>query len=321
MLTVGEVVKLDRGFPLVCLDDGRLLRAEQATALVKSKTKRAVIGDQVKVNVPDGHDKAIIEEILPRRCEFVRKDPTERALPQVLAANFDAVLIAQPLAQLNLRRLERELVLAHSTGQRVLVALTKADEAADEQEIQEAKATVKDLAGEDVEVCVLSIDNPASIAAVEELLGEGTTTILLGRSGVGKSTLVNAILGSEQQSTGSVRSTDGKGRHTTVSREIVDLPGGARVVDMPGVRGLGLWDSEEGIDQAFPDISGRAASCRFRDCQHINEPGCAVQEALSSGTLPLARFESYQRLRDEMRSLNQRKEEARWMKGDKKRRK
>lgn len=126
-IETGVVVKLDRGFPLVRLGDGRELRCEHATSLVKGSDQRAVVGDEVRISLPDGHDKGIIEETLPRRTSFVRKDPTERALPQTLAANFDLVIIAQPIEDTNTRRLERELVLAHETGAEVLVVLTKAD--------------------------------------------------------------------------------------------------------------------------------------------------------------------------------------------------
>lgn len=138
----GVVVKLDRGFPLVRLGDGRELRCEHATSLVKGSDQRAVVGDAVRISLPDGHDKGIIEETLPRRTSFVRKDPTERALPQTLAANFDLVIIAQPIEDINTRRLERELVLAHETGAEVLVVLTKADLMASPAEVEEVRSHI-----------------------------------------------------------------------------------------------------------------------------------------------------------------------------------
>lgn len=312
-MRAGEVIKLDRGYPLVRFPDGALLRCEHATALVKNDHERAVIGDAVEVRVPEGHDKAVIERILPRRCVFVRKDPTERALPQVLAANFDRVIVAQPLGEVNLRRLERELVLAHETGAEVTVVLTKADLAHDKRHVEEACARVHALAGPGVGVFVVSTDDARSVDAVRALMPAGTTTVLIGRSGVGKSSLVNLFLGSDVQQTAAVREGDGKGRHTTVSREIIDVPGGGRVVDMPGVRGLGLWDADAGIEAAFADIESAAANCRFRDCKHENEPGCAVRAAVRSGEIARERYESYQALRQETAAVKERREQARWM--------
>lgn len=312
----GQVVKLDRGFPLVRCDDGSLVRCEHATALVKSAYSRAVIGDFVEVSIPEGHDKGIIEDIEPRACEFVRKDPTERALPQVLAANFDRVLVTQPLADVNFKRLERELVLAHETGAAVTVVLTKADLAASEQQAQAVRAAVRAIAG-NVDVLVVSAVDPASVEAVRSLIPVGTTAVLVGKSGVGKSSLVNLLVGEELLETGNVREGDGKGRHTTVSREMVDLPDGGCIVDMPGVRGLGLWDADSGIEAAFPDIEELAKHCRFRDCRHEDEPGCAVRAAVEAGEIAPERFASYQALRQEAREVDRRREEARRARGEK----
>ncbi len=312
----GQVVKLDRGFPLVRCEDGAMVRCEHATALVKTAYSRAVIGDYVDVSIPEGHDKGIIEDIAPRSREFVRKDPTERAVPQVLAANFDRVLVAQPLSDVNLKRLERELVLAHETGAEVTVVLTKADLAEGERQVEAVRATVRAIAG-DVEVLTVSSAAPESVEAVRELIPHGTTAVLIGKSGVGKSSLVNLLVGEDVLETGDVREGDGKGRHTTVSREIVEVPGGGCIVDMPGVRGLGLWDADAGIGAAFPDIEDLAARCRFRDCKHEDEPGCAVRAAVEAGEVARERFESYQALRHEAREVERRREEARRARGEK----
>ena len=312
----GTVVKLDRGFPLVSCSDGTSVRCEHATALVKGERVRAVIGDRVLVSVPDGHDKGIIEGILPRRSSFVRKDPADRTAHQVLAANFDLVIIAEPVVQLNRRRLERELVLAHETGVRVAVVLTKADLAG----MGDAEATrheVADLAGKSVDVLLASIGDADSIERVRELLAEGEVAILIGKSGVGKSSLVNMLAGGEVQDVGEVRARDGKGRHTTVDRVMVDIPGGGRVVDMPGVRGLGLWDADAGLGAAFADVEELAASCRFRDCKHADEPGCAVQAAVQSGELAQARLDSYRSFAAELQEVRERRDEARHMRGEK----
>lgn len=305
----GVVVKLDRGFPLVRLADGRELRCEHATSLVKGSEQRAVVGDNVRISLPDGHDKGIIEETLPRRTSFVRKDPTERALPQTLAANFDLVIVAQPIEDINTRRLERELVLAHETGAEVMVVLTKADLMASPEEVEEVRRRIDGFVGND-ELLAISDRDEASVQRLAGIIAEGDkTAVLIGRSGVGKSSLVNMLVGSDVQKTTEVRG-DGKGRHTTVSREIIDLPSGGRIIDMPGVRGLGLWDADEGIGAAFSDIEELASSCRFRDCTHTNEPGCAVRAAVEAGELAASRLESYVRLREESAQVKTRREEA-----------
>ena len=305
----GVVVKLDRGFPLVRLADGRELRCEHATSLVKGSDQRAVVGDNVRISLPDGHDKGIIEESLPRRTSFVRKDPTERALPQTLAANFDLVIVAQPIEDINTRRLERELVLAHETGAEVMVVLTKADLMASPEEVEEVRRRIDGFVGND-ELLAISDRDEASVQRLAGIIAEGDkTAVLIGRSGVGKSSLVNMLVGSDVQKTTEVRG-DGKGRHTTVSREIIDLPSGGRIIDMPGVRGLGLWDADEGIGAAFSDIEELASSCRFRDCTHTNEPGCAVRAAVEAGELAASRLESYVRLREESAQVKTRREEA-----------
>ena len=306
---IGVVVKLDRGFPLVRLADDRELRCEHATSLVKGSDQRAVVGDNVRISLPDGHDKGIIEETLPRRTSFVRKDPTERALPQTLAANFDLVIVAQPIEDINTRRLERELVLAHEPGAEVMVVLTKADLMASPEEVEAVRARIDGFVGND-ELLAISDRDEASVQRLAGIIADGDkTAVLIGRSGVGKSSLVNMLVGSEVQKTTEVRG-DGKGRHTTVSREIIDLPHGGCIIDMPGVRGLGLWDADEGIGAAFSDIEELAASCRFRDCTHTSEPGCAVRAAVEAGELAPSRLESYVRLREESAQVKTRREEA-----------
>lgn len=306
----GTVVKLDRGFPLIRTQDGGEFRCKHATAYVKGGNLRAVIGDRVVVDLPDGADMAQIIDILPRKNQFIRKDPAERAIAQVLAANFDTVIIAHPLSELNIRRLERELVLAHETGARVVVALTKSDLAEDEAQLNATLALVRDIVSDQVDVLLVSEKEPESIELVRSYIPKGSIAVLIGRSGVGKSSMVNLLAGGHVMDTTPVRESDGKGRHTTVSRAMIQVLGGGLVVDMPGVRGLGLWESEEGINAAFAEVASLAQECRFRDCQHENEPGCAVMKAVEEGIVPLARVESYRNLMRENEDQRKRREEA-----------
>ena len=305
----GVVIKLDRGFPLVRLGDGREIRCEHATSLVKYATVRATTGDVVEVDAPDGHDKGIIIQVHPRRNAFMRKDPTERVEAQVLAANFDLVFVAEPLVGINIRRLERALVLAHESQAQVVVLLTKADLAQDEEQLRMAKDLVGRIA-QGTRVIVVSAQDPQSVEQVRSCVPQGKVAILLGKSGVGKSSLVNLLVGSQVQATGAVREGDGRGRHTTVAREMVQIPGAGCVVDMPGVRGLALWDAAEGLGSAFSDIDQLAEACRFADCRHEAEPGCAVRQAVVDGTLTQERLDSFLRLRDEADHVRQRNVEA-----------
>ena len=306
----GTVVKLDRGFPLIRTQDGGEFRCKHATAYVKGGNLRAVIGDRVVVDLPDGADMAQIIDILPRKNQFIRKDPAERAIAQVLAANFDTVIIAHPLSELNIRRLERELVLAHETGARVVVALTKSDLAEDEAQLNATLALVRDIVSDQVDVLLVSEKEPESIELVRSYIPKGSIAVLIGRSGVGKSSMVNLLAGGHVMDTTPVRESDGKGRHTTVSRAMIDVRGGGSVVDMPGVRGLGLWESADGIAAAFSDVAELAGKCRFRDCKHEKEPGCAVLEAVEAGEIPVARVESYRNIMQENEEQRKRREEA-----------
>lgn len=309
---LARVARVDRGLPLVASAAG-LERAEPATHLIKtagSAGSRAVVGDWVALARPDGHEMPIIEAILPRKSAFARKDPGEQTGEQVIIANADIVFVVQSLSGggVNLRRLERELVVAWESGAVPVVVLTKADLAED---IDVQRRAAEEVA-HGVDVIVESAVTGEGIDEVRGRVPAGITAALLGGSGVGKSTLVNRILGEDVLATGEVRAGDDKGRHTTVAREIVSIPDGGVIVDTPGMRALGLWDVEGGMEAAFPDIEALAVECRFRDCAHEAEPGCAVVTAAETGDLPARRLESYRRLRAEMAELARRQDEKAW---------
>lgn len=311
-LELARVARVDRGLPLVSTTRG-LQRAEPATHLVKSANaadSRAVVGDWVALARPETHEMPIIEAILPRKSAFTRKDPGEQTDEQVVISNVDTVFVVQSLSGggINLRRLERELVLAWESGATPVIVLTKADLAED----LDAERTLAEEIAHGVDVIVESAVTGEGIDEVTRHVPLGVTAALLGGSGVGKSTLLNRIVGEELQETSEVRASDDKGRHTTVAREIVHVPGGGIIIDTPGMRAVALWDADEGIGAAFPDIEALAELCRFRDCTHTSEPGCAVIAAVASGELPERRLESYQRLVGEMAELARRKDEKSW---------
>ena len=306
-----RVARVDREFPLVATGT-ELIRAEPAVHLVKTRGtgSRAVVGDWVALSRPAGHDLAIIEAILPRHTAFARKDPGEQTGEQVLIANVDVVFVVQSLSGrgLNMRRLERELVLAWESGARPVVVLTKADLVEDAEYNRSLACEV----AIDVDVIVESAVTGQGLEEIRAVIAPGTTAALLGGSGVGKSTLVNRLVGGEVMATNDVRASDDKGRHTTVAREMILVPGGGIIVDTPGMRGIALWDAEDGIASAFPDIEALAAECRFRDCAHVDEPGCAVVAAVEAGTLPARRLGSYRALQDELTELGRRQEQKAW---------
>src|SRR5262249_2551868 len=225
---------------------------------------------------------------------------------QVLAANIDTVFLVSSLNQdLNPRRIERYLALACESGARPVLLLTKADLC---EEPAEAVAEIERLAPL-VSVHVVSALEGSGLDALAAYLGPGQTSVLLGSSGVGKSTLVNRILGEERQVVREIRSHDDRGRHTTTSRQLIFLPEGGMLIDTPGMRELQLWDADERIGQAFPDVEEAAKRCRFTDCgHHAGTPGCGVQAAIESGALPAERLANWSKLERELKYLDRRKD-------------
>lgn len=258
------------------------------------------VGDWVALEVLDGATSAIIHAVLPRATRFARPARGDLAEAQVVAANVDVVLIVSGLDHdFNLRRLERYLALAWSSGAEPVIVLNKADVCEDVPG-RIADAT---LVAPGVPVRVISALEGVGLESLTPLLSPGKTVALLGSSGVGKSTIVNALLGYERQATGAVRADDQRGRHTTTSRELLVMPSGALLIDSPGMRSVGMWEIEPGLADAFADIEAFAADCRFSDCTHEGEPGCAVQRAIADGSLPWERFESQRRLARESAAL------------------
>jgi ribosome biogenesis GTPase / thiamine phosphate phosphatase len=263
-------------------------------------------GDWVAADPPAGGGPAIIQHVLPRRTAFVRKASGGGGV-QVVAANVDvAFLVASLNADLNPRRLERYLAAAWQSGAAPVVLLTKADLCAD---VEAAVAEIRSLAV-GAPVCAISSVTGEGLEALNAWLTPGRTAVLVGSSGAGKSTLANALLGAERMVTKAIREDDARGRHTTSHRELILLPGGGLLLDTPGMRELGLWDSDEGLAATFEDIEALAAACKFGDCSHSNEPGCAVRAALEAGELAQDRWRSFQKLGRELAFLESREDPA-----------
>jgi ribosome biogenesis GTPase len=238
-----------------------------------------------------------VVDVLERRGTVVRRGRGNRAEPQVVAANVDAVFCVFGLDRpLPPRRLERLLVLVHEGGADPVIVLTKADIAKTADQTQAAIAAVTPDAARHV----TSVVTGEGLNELEPYLHPAGTVALLGASGAGKSSLLNALAGADHQDVGEVRAGDRRGRHTTTARQLVPARDGGCLIDTPGMRALGLWDADDGVTDAFPDVEALAERCRFRDCSHGTEPGCAVRAAVDVGTLDRARFDSYRTLRAEL---------------------
>lgn len=298
---IGRSARLDRGWCTVVRTVGEALSGEGLRARTFGQV---AVGDWVVLDEADEN----VERVLTRQSALMRRASFEgaRAQAQVAAANIEHVFLVHALtAPPNQRRLERELVLVYESGAEPVVVLTKADLSTD---------TERALA--DVRAVALAV--PVHAVAAREGVGLGElatytsghrSVAIVGASGVGKSTLVNALVGRERQRTSDVREGDQRGRHTTVASELVPLPDGGLLIDTPGLRAVSLWSSDEdtpfGLDRAFSDVVALAEHCRFRDCAHETEPGCAVRAAVDAGTLPIERLLSWQHLSAELDALEQ----------------
>ena len=264
------------------------------------RTAFPVVGDWVAVEL-SGDDRAVIHAVLPRRSAFIRKTAGELVEAQVAAANVDTVFLVSGLdGDFNLRRIERYVTTAWDSGASPVILLNKSDLRAD----LESLICEVELVAPGVPVVAVSAIAGGNLDVLQAYLVPRKTVALLGSSGVGKSTLINRLLGEERFRTGPVSDAEeGRGRHTTTTRELVRLPDGALLIDTPGMREIQLWADDEGLGLSFKDIEDLAAGCRFADCSHEREPGCAVRAAAKEGTLDPRRLESYLKLRKEVRFL------------------
>lgn len=294
----GRIVVHQREAPMVMTEAGRL--SARLSGRLRHEAREAghpAAGDWVALAAKPGEGSATIHAVLPRRTAFVRRAVDSQQTLQVIAANIDVVFVVTSLnADFNPRRLERFLAAAWQSGARPVVLLTKADLA----EAPEAQAAEVAALASGCPVEVISVREGTGLDAVMAHIRPGETCVLIGSSGVGKSTLVNALLGEERMATQAVRASDARGRHTTSYRHLVLLPGGGLLLDTPGIREVGLVEADEGVGMVFDDIEALAEQCRFRDCAHDREPGCAIRAALEDGSLDPARWAAYRKLGDEI---------------------
>jgi ribosome biogenesis GTPase len=305
----GRVVTEHKMMYRIYTEHGELL-AEVSGKLRHQAAGRAdypAVGDWVAVSARPVEGRATIHAVLPRFSKFSRKTAGAVTEEQIVAANVNTVLLVMSLNQdYNVRRIERYLTLAWESGANPVIVLSKADLCDD---VAAAVALVESVAfGVPVHV-VSSLDNEG-VSALAPYLGQGRTVALLGSSGVGKSTLINRLYGSDVQATGGIREGDDRGKHTTTHRELIVLPEGGILIDTPGMRELQLWEADEGMSVSFRDIEELAAECRYADCRHEREPGCVVREALSDGTLDRGRYDSYLKLQRELAYLARKESKA-----------
>ena len=276
---------------------------EHGPAYARLKTKEYFVdsqdfpttGDFVMVNYIENGDSQILAT-LPRRTFFSRREPGPVPRDQAVAANFDYVFIMQSLnLDFNPKRLERYLTLAWQSGATPVILLTKADLVEDYWDY----LTQVERVAAGVNTHVVSAHTGYGLQRLNAYLQPGNTVVFLGSSGVGKSSLVNALAGEEIMTVNGIREDDSKGRHTTTHRQLIRLSSGVMIIDTPGMRELGMWDISEGLGDAFSDVEKFLGKCRFSDCRHESEPGCAIKAALATGELDVERWESYQKLKEE----------------------
>lgn len=295
------------------IDEGKSLDVVVSGKLwhdARIDTELPAVGDWVAIDPGKPGDEPVIRAILPRQTQFSRKTPGKSCAEQVIAANVDiVVVVTEPGTDFNLRRMERYLSLIHKSGAHPIIILNKID-------IYPEKITAKaiqELRSLDPETPIISISalHQEGIEALRENLNIGTTLTVVGSSGVGKSTLVNSLFGTEYLHTGAVNQVTGKGRHTTVARELLILPTGGILIDNPGMREIQMWTDEQTLRESFSDLTQLASQCRFADCRHGNDAGCAIRAAVSDGILSEERYNHFLNLENEIKQLNIKQEKRR----------
>ena len=283
----------------VVAEDGEWLASLPGQYLYNalSKTDFPAVGDWVLVEKLLGEEKAVIHRLFTRQSKFSRKIAGTTHEEQIVASNVDLVFLVMSCnADFNVRRLERYLIAAWDSGAKPVIVLTKADLCEDvETYIQQAESVAFG-----VEIIAVNALNATELGFLQDMMREGVTAALMGSSGVGKSTLTNALMQQDLMKVSGIREDDAKGHHTTTHRELVLLPSGGCLIDTPGMRELQLWENGESITNGFSDIEALMEQCRFRDCTHKKEPGCAVQKAVSTGELEQNRLQSYFKLKREL---------------------
>ena len=294
---VGRIVRVDRGECDVITEKGKVRAVSDSNR--SQRVVAPVTGDWVKLaNIPE--IGTVIEEVLPRKNKLSRRDPSDERLEQVLVSNLDLVIIVHGIDRpLPPGRIERLLTLAWSSQSQVIVVLTKVRER--DELLDETMRIIKAIAPE---VATLTVDSAntsdSGLEEMKQMLKQGYTAALIGESGAGKSSLANALLGGEILETGEVRSGDKRGRHTTVTREMLLCPDGGLLVDTPGLRSVGIWDAKDSLEKVFADLEKRSKDCRFSDCMHDSEPDCAVIEDVLRGVVDERRLTRYKALLKEL---------------------
>lgn len=301
-----RVIRQDLGRYQLISESGPLTGILPGRARGETKANLPTVGDWVLYEPQTHGDEVIIQDLLDRNTKFSRKEAGEKFNEQVVAANIDVVFVVTGLDEnFNPKRIERYLLLCETSGALPVVILNKVDLCED---LEDKVDEVKLIAGH-APIHSISALSDGGVESLRTYIREGVTIAVMGSSGVGKSTLINALLGYEHFKTGSVRDTDSKGRHTTTHRELCPIPNGGMIIDTPGMRELQVWSDEEHLNASFEDIEELAAFCKFSDCQHNTEPGCAVHAAIADGNLPEERWVSYQKYLRELAFLGEQQDE------------